>query len=94
MNNFVLKRKDYGKEVIQNKFYFFDRLSSNAINWLHALIFDYQKGYKGEMNRILDELVKNSSNCVEKMAKREEWKKMKVRLNDSGMKMNWMEWMW
>ncbi len=36
MNNFVLKRKDYGKEVIQNKFYFFDRLSGNAINWLHT----------------------------------------------------------
>ena len=40
------------------------------------------------MNRILDEMVKNSSNCVEKMAKREEWKRMKERLNDSGMKMN------
>ena len=40
------------------------------------------------MNKILDALIQNSSNCVEKMAKREEWKKMKERLNDSGMKMN------
>ena len=40
------------------------------------------------MNMILDELIQNSSNIVEKMAKREEWKKMKERLNDSGMKMN------
>ena len=38
------------------------------------------------MNRILDALIQNSSNCVEKMAKREEWKKMKERLNDSGIK--------
>ena len=72
----------------QNKFYFFDRLSSNAINWLHALIFGYQEGYKCIMNKILDALIQNSSNCVEKMAKREEWKRMKERLNDSGMKMN------
>ena len=65
MNNFVLKRKDYGKEVKQKQvLLFFDRLSSNAINWLHALIFGYQEGYKCEMNRILDELVKRNRRIV------------------------------
>ena len=86
---FYIRREDIEKRNFQqNKFYFVDRLIGNAINWLHVLIFGYQEGYKCEMNRILDELVKNSSSCVENMAKREEWRRMKERLNDSGMKMN------
>ena len=28
------------------------------------------------MNRILDELVKNSSSCIEKIEKKEEWKRL------------------
>ena len=65
-----------------------DNLSGNVKNgYMHKYI-GYQEGYKFIMNRILDEMVKNSSNCVEKMAKREEWKRMNERLNDSGMKMN------
>ena len=45
------------------------------------------------MNRILDELIQNSSNIVEKMAKREEWKRMNeemknvmVKSDDEGVK--------
>ena len=45
------------------------------------------------MNRILDELVKNSSSCIEKMEKREEWKRMNeemknvmVKSDDEGVK--------
>ena len=72
----------------QNKFYFFDRLSSNAINWLHALIFGYQDGYKCEMNRILDELVKRNNRIVLKR-----WQKGK---NGRKWKRDWMilEWRW
>ena len=65
----------------------------NAINWLHALIFGYQEGYKCEMNRILDELIQNSSSCVENMEKKEEWKRMNeemknvmVKSDDEGVK--------
>ena len=78
-----IRREDIEKRNFQqNKFYFVDRLIGNAINWLHALIFGYQEGYKCEMNRILDELVKNSSSCVEKMEKKEEWKRMNEDLKD------------
>ena len=45
------------------------------------------------MNRILDELVKNSESCIEKMEKREEWKRMNeemknvmVKSDDEGVK--------
>ena len=45
------------------------------------------------MNMILDELIQNSSNIVEKMAKREEWKRMNeemknvmVKSDDEGVK--------
>ena len=38
------------------------------------------------MNRILDELVKNSSSCVENMEKKEEWKRMKEELKEMAMK--------
>ncbi len=38
------------------------------------------------MNRILDELVKNSSSCVENMEKKEEWKRMKEELKDIAVK--------
>ncbi len=49
-------REDIEKK--RNKTSFLDRLSGNAINWLHAYISGYTEGYKCEMNRILDELVK------------------------------------
>ena len=45
------------------------------------------------MNRILDELVKNSSSCIEKIEKKEEWKRMNeemknvmVKSDDEGVK--------
>ena len=45
------------------------------------------------MNRILDELVKNSESCIEKMEKKEEWKRMNeemknvmVKSDDEGVK--------
>ena len=53
-----------------------------------TIFFDigYQEGYKCEMNRILDELMKNSAICIEKMTKRGEWKRMKEWLNDIAVK--------
>ena len=83
MNNLILEENILKKETLnKNKFYFVDRLIDNAINWLHTLIFGYQEGYKCEMNRILDELVKNSSSCIEKIEKKEEWKRMNEELKD------------
>ena len=45
------------------------------------------------MNRILDELIQNSSSCVENMEKKEEWKRMNeemknvmVKSDDEGVK--------
>ena len=38
------------------------------------------------MNRILDELVKNSSSCFEEMAKQEEWKRINEELKDIAAK--------
>ena len=38
------------------------------------------------MNRILDELVKNSSSCIEKIEKKEEWKRMNEELKDIAVK--------
>ena len=38
------------------------------------------------MNRILDELMQNSSSCIEKMEKKEEWKRMNVELKDIAVK--------
>ena len=45
-----------------------------------------KKGTSAKMNRILDELIQNSSNIVEKMAKREEWKRMNEELKDIAVK--------
>ena len=38
------------------------------------------------MNRILDELVKNSLSCIEKIEKKEEWKRMKEEMKDIAVK--------
>ncbi len=38
------------------------------------------------MNRILDELIQNPSSCVEKMAKKEEWKRINKELKDIAVK--------
>ena len=38
------------------------------------------------MNRILDELIQNSSSCVEKIEKKEEWKRMNEELKEMAMK--------
>ena len=38
------------------------------------------------MNRILDELMQNSSSCIEKMEKKEEWKRMNEELKDIAVK--------
>ena len=38
------------------------------------------------MNRLLDELVKNSESCIEEMEKKEEWKRMKEELKEMAMK--------
>ena len=38
------------------------------------------------MDSVLDELVKNSASCIEKMEKKEEWKRMKEELKEMAMK--------
>ena len=38
------------------------------------------------MDSVLDELVKNSANCIEEMEKKEEWKRMKEELKEMAMK--------
>ena len=38
------------------------------------------------MDSVLDELVKNSASCIEKMEKKEEWKRMNEELKEMAMK--------
>ena len=38
------------------------------------------------MDSVLDELVKNSASCIEKMEEKEEWKRMKEELKEMAMK--------